>query len=78
MEPCLRQVPLREKEKQGGSRDKGEGKEVTKREGMKQEKRKEEAGRRVEESRRRNRLGLCWSEYPHSHGPCLAPHGHRF
>lgn len=49
MEPCLRQVPLREKEKQGGSRDKGEGKEVTKREGMKQEKRKEEAGRRVEE-----------------------------
>ena len=47
MEPCLRQVPLREKEKQGGSRDKGEGKEVTKREGMKQEKRKEEAGRKT-------------------------------
>lgn len=54
------------------------GKKVTKREGKKQEKIKEEAGRRMDESRRRNWLGLCWSKYPHSHRPCLAPHGHQF
>lgn len=53
------------------------GKKVTKREGKKQEKIKEEAGRRMDESRR-NWLGLCWSKYPHSHRPCLAPHGHQF
>lgn len=73
MEPCLRQVPLRKKRSTQKVETRGKGKKITKREGKKQEKRKKEAGRRIEESRRRNWLGLCWSEYPHSHRPCLAP-----